>query len=171
VGAIVSVEYGRSLRLADQQDMALARDIIASGDGSTGWSAAAGTGPSQRGPSGATLPLARPSANGGEASILRIVIPLAIILVGATIVCFWSRFVLARQADDRVEAGHRQGTGGAVEALQALPLTCPARTPESFGSWRRLPGSKGCDSTMIRPTGDRESANLARSPWPNRWMV
>ena len=65
-----------------------------------------------------TLPATR--GRGGEPAVLRVLSLLALLLVAATVVCTGLGFVLARQADDYVDAEHRQALRGAVEALQAV---------------------------------------------------
>jgi diguanylate cyclase (GGDEF)-like protein len=149
--------------LADQQDMALAPDnqspsAMVRPDGrlpaGPARSSAAFRGASRDASFGAA------PANAGEASILRIVIPLAIILVAATIVCFGLGFVLARQADDRVEAGHRQALGGAVEALQAVAPDLSGNDPRIIRILEEASGLKGLRFDDDPPDGDREVQTL-----------
>ena len=99
-------------------------------------------------------------ATGREASILRIVIPLAIILITATIVCFGLSFVLARQADDRAEAGHRQALRGAVEALQAVAPDLSVDDPRIIRILEEASGLKGLRFGDDPPDGDRETQTL-----------
>jgi hypothetical protein len=88
--------------------------------------------------SGAVVPAMRSAP-----AILRIVVPLAIILVAATIVGLG--FVLARQADDRAEAGHRQALRGAVEALQAVAPDLSGNDPRIIECWpARMAREQGC---------------------------
>ena len=61
-----------------------------------------------------------PDRKRGEPAILRLIAPLAFLVVVATIVCTVLGFVLARQADDYLEATHRQSLRGAIEAMQAI---------------------------------------------------
>jgi diguanylate cyclase (GGDEF)-like protein len=56
----------------------------------------------------------------GEPVILRLIAPLAFLVIAATVVCTVLGFVLARQADDYLDATNRQALRGAVEALQAI---------------------------------------------------
>ena len=56
----------------------------------------------------------------GEPAMLRLIGPLAILVVVAIVVCTGLAYLLARQADDFLEAEHRQALAGAVEALQAV---------------------------------------------------
>jgi diguanylate cyclase (GGDEF)-like protein len=100
------------------------------------------------------------SATGREASLLRIVIPLAIILVAATIVCFGLGFVLARQADDRAEAGHHQALRGAVEALQAVAPDLSGSDPRIIRILEEASGLKGLRFDDDPPKGERETQTL-----------
>jgi diguanylate cyclase (GGDEF)-like protein len=99
-------------------------------------------------------------ASGREASILRIVIPLAVILVTATIVCVGLGFVLARQADDRAEAGHRQALRGAVEALQAVAPDLSGNDPRIIRILEEASGLKELRFDDVPPDGDRETQTL-----------
>jgi diguanylate cyclase (GGDEF)-like protein len=56
----------------------------------------------------------------GEPAVLRVIAPLALLVIAAIIVCTGLGYVLARQADDYLEAEHRRALAGAVEALQAV---------------------------------------------------
>ena len=59
----------------------------------------------------------------GEPAVLRIIAPLAVLVVIAALACAGFGYVLARQADDDLDAERRQALTGAVEALQAsIPL-------------------------------------------------
>jgi diguanylate cyclase (GGDEF)-like protein len=97
---------------------------------------------------------------GREASILRIVIPLAIILIAATIVCLGLGFVLARQADDRAEAGHRQALRGAIEALQAVAPDLSGNDPRIIRILEEASGLRGLRFDDDPPDGDRETQTL-----------
>jgi diguanylate cyclase (GGDEF)-like protein len=55
-----------------------------------------------------------------EPVVLRLIAPLACLMFAATIVCTGLAYVLARQADDYLEAEHRRALTGAVQALQAV---------------------------------------------------
>jgi diguanylate cyclase (GGDEF)-like protein len=54
-----------------------------------------------------------------EPIVVRFIGPLAFVVVAATVVCIAVGFILARQADNRSEAAHRQALQGAIEALKA----------------------------------------------------
>src|SRR6516162_8337875 len=53
----------------------------------------------------------------GRPAVLRLITPLAVLVVAAIVVCTTLAYVLARQADDYL---HRQALAGAVEALEAV---------------------------------------------------
>jgi diguanylate cyclase (GGDEF)-like protein len=97
---------------------------------------------------------------GSEAYILRIVVPLAIILVAVTIACLGLGFVVARQADDRTEAGHRQALRGAVEALQAVAPDLSGNDPRVIRILEEASGLKGLRFDDDLPEGDREVQTL-----------
>jgi diguanylate cyclase (GGDEF)-like protein len=99
-------------------------------------------------------------AEGSEAYILRIVVPLAIILVAVTIACLGLGFVVARQADDRAEAGHRQALRGAVEALQAVAPDLSGNDPRIIRILEEASGLKGLRFDDDLPEGDREVQTL-----------
>src|SRR5262245_28305997 len=56
-----------------------------------------------------------------EPVILRLIAPLAVLVVAATAVCWVLGFVLARQSDDRADSQNRQALRGAIERLAASP--------------------------------------------------
>jgi diguanylate cyclase (GGDEF)-like protein len=100
------------------------------------------------------------SAGSSEAYILRIVVPLAIVLVAVTIACLGLGFVVARQADDRAEAGHRQALRGAVEALQAVAPDLSGNDPRVIHILEEASGLKGLRFDDDPPDGDREVQTL-----------
>jgi diguanylate cyclase (GGDEF)-like protein len=55
-----------------------------------------------------------------EPAVLRLIAPFALIVLFAIVACTGLAYVLARQADDYLEAEHRRALAGAVEALQAV---------------------------------------------------
>jgi diguanylate cyclase (GGDEF)-like protein len=99
-------------------------------------------------------------APGGGASILRVVVPLAIVLVVATCACFALGFVLARQADYRVEASHRQALRGAVEALQAVAPDLSGNDPRVIRILEEASGLRGLQFEEDPPDGSREAQTL-----------
>ena len=99
-------------------------------------------------------------ATGSEASIQRLVVPLAIVLVVATIVCLGLGFVWARQADERGEAGHRQALRGAVEALQAVAPDLSGNDPRIIRILEEASGLKELRFDDDPPHDDRETQTL-----------
>jgi diguanylate cyclase (GGDEF)-like protein len=78
----------------------------------------------------------------GEPVVLRIIAPLAVLIVIAALACAGFGYVLARQADDDLDAERRQALTGAVEALQAtVPLG--RVEPSLIPALARLTGLKG----------------------------
>ncbi len=55
-----------------------------------------------------------------EPAVLRLIAPLAFLVLAAIVACTGLAWVLARQADDYLEAEHRRALAGAVQALQAV---------------------------------------------------
>ncbi len=100
------------------------------------------------------------AASGGGASILRVLIPLMSVLIAATLICFIAGFVLARQADYRAEAGHRQALRGAVEALQAVAPDLSGNDPRVLRILEEASGLKGLRFEEDPPDGDREAQTL-----------
>jgi diguanylate cyclase (GGDEF)-like protein len=105
-------------------------------------------------------PLAAGPVTGRQSTILRIVALLAIILVAATIACLGLGFVLARQADDRAEAGHRQALRGAVEALQAVAPDLSGNDPRLIRILEEASGLKRLRFDDDPPDDDRETQTL-----------
>jgi diguanylate cyclase (GGDEF)-like protein len=99
-------------------------------------------------------------SGGSEAYILRIVVPLAVVLVAVTIACLGLGFVVARQADDRVEASHRQALRGAVEALEAVAPDLSGNDPRVIRILEEASGLKGLRFDDDLPDGDRETQTL-----------
>jgi hypothetical protein len=78
----------------------------------------------------------------GEPAVLRVIAPLALLVVAAIIVCVGLGYVLARQADDYLEAEHRQALAGAVEALQAVSPDLAGVEPKLIRVLERASGLK-----------------------------
>jgi diguanylate cyclase (GGDEF)-like protein len=97
---------------------------------------------------------------GSEASILRIVVPLAIVLVAVTIACLGLGYVAARQADDRAETGRRQALRGAVEALQAVAPDLSGNDPRVLRILEEASGLRGLRFDDGLPDGDRAVQTL-----------
>jgi len=109
--------------------------------------------------SGLSSPGAGPATH-RKPAILRILVPRAIILVAATIACLGLGFMLAQQADDRAEAGHRQALRGAVEALQAVAPDLPGHDPRLIRILEQASGLQGLRFEDDPPDGDRETQTL-----------
>jgi diguanylate cyclase (GGDEF)-like protein len=73
---------------------------------------------------------------------LRIISSLALFIVIAIIVCLGLAYVLAQQADDYLEAEHRQALSGAVQALQAVSPDLAKVEPELIRVLERASGLK-----------------------------
>jgi len=105
------------------------------------------------------MPIARRA--GGEPAILRIIAPLALIVVAATVVCAVLGFVLARQADDYFEAEHRRALRGAVDALQVVSPDLAHVDPQLILILERASGLKGLKFDADPPADDREVQPLS----------
>ena len=77
-----------------------------------------------------------------QPAVLRLIAPLALVVITALIVCTGLAYVLARQADDYFEAQHRQALAGAVEALQALSPDLAKVEPKLIRVLERASGLK-----------------------------
>jgi diguanylate cyclase (GGDEF)-like protein len=78
----------------------------------------------------------------GEPAVLRLIAPLAVLVGVAIVVCAGLAYVLARQADDYIEAEHRQALVGAVEALQAVSPDLARLEPKLIHVLERASGLK-----------------------------
>ncbi|MCC6891160.1 MAG: bifunctional diguanylate cyclase/phosphodiesterase [Hyphomicrobiales bacterium] len=96
----------------------------------------------------------------GEAALVRLLSPLALMLVAATLLCWVLGFVLARQADDRVESRNRQALRGAVEALQAAAPDLADVDPKLVRIIENASGLKGLRLVEEPPTQGREVQSL-----------
>src|SRR6202140_1716949 len=67
---------------------------------------------------------------------------------------------MARQADDRVEAGHRQALRGSVEALQAVAPDLSGSDPRVIRILEEASGLRGLRFDDDPPDGDRETQTL-----------
>jgi diguanylate cyclase (GGDEF)-like protein len=94
----------------------------------------------------------------GEPAVLRVIAPLALLVLVATVICTGFGYMLARQADDHLEAGRRQSLAGAVEALRASDL---ARVDLEFiRALERVSGLKGLRFETEPVGGDRNVHSL-----------
>ena len=88
------------------------------------------------------LPGPRARSKSARPAILRLIGPLALVVIAALIVCTGLAYVLARQADDYFEAQHRRALAGAVEALQALSPDLARVEPKLIRVLERASGLK-----------------------------
>ena len=86
--------------------------------------------------------------------MLRLISPLALLIIAATIVCSALGFVLARQADDYLDIEHRQALRGAVEALQAVSPDLSRVEPKLIRILERASGFKDLKFESDPPDGD-----------------
>jgi diguanylate cyclase (GGDEF)-like protein len=99
----------------------------------------------------------------GEPAILRLIAPLALLVIAATVVCSALGFVLAQQADDYLEAEHRQALRGAIEALQAVSPDLASIEPSLIRILENASGFKGLKFGPEPPEGGQEFQSLADS--------
>ena len=80
----------------------------------------------------------------GEPFIVKLISPLAMLVVAATVTCCVLGFVLARQADDTFDNSQRLALRGAIEALQAAsPANASAIDPKLVRILERASGLRG----------------------------
>jgi diguanylate cyclase (GGDEF)-like protein len=96
----------------------------------------------------------------GEAAILKMLSPLAMLVVAATVVCGVLGFVLARQADDSFESANRQALRGAIDALQAASPDLVNVDPNIVRILERASGLKGLRLVEVPPPGARDVHSL-----------
>jgi hypothetical protein len=77
-----------------------------------------------------------------EPAVLRLIAPLALVMLFAIVVCTGLAYVLARQADDYLAAEHRRALAGAVEALQAVSSDLASVEPALIALLERASGLK-----------------------------
>jgi diguanylate cyclase (GGDEF)-like protein len=97
---------------------------------------------------------------GGEPAALRLIAPLAALVVAAIVVCTGLAYVLARQADDYLEAHHRQALAGAVEALQAVSPDLSRVEPKLIRVLERASGLKELRFETEPVGGEREVQSM-----------
>ncbi len=77
-----------------------------------------------------------------DTAMLRLSIPLARVLLAAIALCTALAYMLARQADDHLEAEHRAALAGAVEALAAVSPDLARAEPKLVHILERASGLK-----------------------------
>jgi diguanylate cyclase (GGDEF)-like protein len=82
-------------------------------------------------------------ATRGEPAVLRVIAPLALLVMIATVICVGFGFMLARQSDNELEAERRQSLAGAVEALRAASPNLARVEPGFVHVLERISGLKG----------------------------
>ncbi len=95
-----------------------------------------------------------------EPAVLRLIAPLAVLVVVAIVVCTGLAYVLARQADDYLEAEHRQALAGAVEALQAVSPDLARVEPKLIRVLERASGLKELRFETEPTGGEREVQSM-----------
>lgn len=80
--------------------------------------------------------------NSSGRAMLRLSIPLARVLLAAIALCTALAYMLARQADDHLEAEHRAALAGAVEALAAVSSDLAHAEPKLIHILERASGLK-----------------------------
>jgi diguanylate cyclase (GGDEF)-like protein len=95
-----------------------------------------------------------------EPAVVRLMAPLGLLVVAATVVCSVLGIVLARQADDYLEAGHRRALRGTVEALQAISPDLSRVDLHVVRTLERASGLKDLRFDPDRPAEGREVQSL-----------
>jgi diguanylate cyclase (GGDEF)-like protein len=95
-----------------------------------------------------------------EPAVLRLIAPLAVLVIAAVVVCTGLAYVLARQADDFLEAEHRQALAGAVEALQAVSPDLARVEPKLIRVLERASGLKELRFETEPVGGEREVQSM-----------
>jgi len=109
----------------------------------------------------------------GEPLILRIIAPLAALIVVAVLAGAGFGYVLARQADDALETGRRQALASAVDALQAVMPNRAGVEPDLIPVIERMSGIKGLgfgaepadDDRSVQPVVDRNGRIVGWFAW------
>ena len=91
---------------------------------------------------------------------LRIISSLALFIVIAIIVCLGLAYVLAQQADDYLEAEHRQALSGAVQALQAVSPDLAKVEPELIRVLEQASGLKELRFESEPVAGNRQVQSM-----------
>jgi len=102
----------------------------------------------------------------GEPAVLRVIAPLALLILVATVICTGFGFVLAWQADNSHEAERRQSLAAAVEALRAASPDRVRGDPESVQAIERMSGLKGLRFETEPVRGDRDVQVRQREQGP-----
>jgi predicted signal transduction protein with EAL and GGDEF domain len=95
-----------------------------------------------------------------EPAVLRLIAPLAFVVLAAIMACTALAYVLARQADDYLEAEHRRALAGAVEALQAVTPDLARVEPALIALLERASGLKHLRFERDAPERGRELQSM-----------
>jgi diguanylate cyclase (GGDEF)-like protein len=96
----------------------------------------------------------------GEPAVLRIIAPLALLVVIATVICVGFGYILARQSDNELDAGRRQSLAGAIEALRAASPDLARVEPGFVHTLERVSGLKGLRFESEPAGGGRDVHSL-----------
>jgi diguanylate cyclase (GGDEF)-like protein len=99
----------------------------------------------------------------GEAALVKLMSPLAMVVVAAAVLCCVLGLVLAQQADDYLENTHRQALRGAIEALQAVSPDLSDVDPKLVHILESASGLKGLRLAEEPPKGTHEVQSLIDS--------
>jgi diguanylate cyclase (GGDEF)-like protein len=99
-------------------------------------------------------------ATRGEPAVLRVIAPLALLVMIATVICVGFGFMLARQSDNELEAERRQSLAGAVEALRAVSPNLARVEPGFVRVLERISGLKGLRFESEPVGGGRDVQSL-----------
>ena len=95
-----------------------------------------------------------------EPIIQRLIAPLALLVVAATIICGVLGLVLADEADNRLDAEHRRALRGAIEALQAGSSERSRIEPASIRVLEHVSGLKDLRFESDPPDAGRDVQSL-----------
>jgi len=96
----------------------------------------------------------------GEPAVLRLIAPLALLLMAAVIICMGLGLVLARQADEARTSENRQSLTAAIVALQAVSPDLARAEPELVTVIEQPSGLKGLRFETAPAGGEREMQSV-----------
>ena len=106
-------------------------------------------------------PAERPASTArGNGVMSRFIVPLALLMVAAIVVCTVLGLMLAGQADDNLEGANRKSLRGAIEALQALSPDVSRLEPALLRALERASGLKELRLDSDPPERGREVQSL-----------
>jgi diguanylate cyclase (GGDEF)-like protein len=101
-----------------------------------------------------------PGHTSSKPAALRLIAPLAGLVIAGIAVCTGLAYLLAKQADDFLEAEHRQALAGAVEALQAVSPDLTQVEPKLIRVLERASGLKELKFETEPAAGAREVQSM-----------